>query len=214
MRNKKKLKTGLLTAALAGMLSLAGLAGATENGVEKLTQLLGGADTLSARFTQLTLDATGAHIQESTGQMKLKRPGKFIWHTDPPLQQELVSDGSTIWLYDPDLMQVTIQQLDDRMTHTPALLLSGDVEQIEESFEVEYRENAGAVDFILSPKAPDTLFDRLRLSFSEGVINSMQLEDAVGQKSSLYFFDLELNHAMDDASFEFDIPDGVDVIEE
>lgn len=207
---KRALSVGLL----AGSVLFAQVTFAAEQGVEKLAQLLNEAHSLTANFTQLTLDASGANIQESSGRMQLKRPGKFVWHTDPPLQQELVSNGQTIWLYDPDLMQVTIQQLDERMTHTPALLLSGDVSQISDSFEVEYREQEGSIDFYLSPKAPDTLFDLLRLSFMNGQIFSMQLEDAVGQKSSLYFSNLEMNTPLADAVFEFEIPEGIDVIEE
>lgn len=205
-----------LTAALLGLIFLVGIAQAQEQptAVAKLTALLADAHTIDADFTQLTLDGSGVRIQEARGHMSLKRPGKFTWHTEEPMQQELVSDGKTVWLYDPDLMQVTIQTLDERMTHTPALLLSGDMAQIEESFFVEYQQNRSIVDFVLTPKAKDTLFDRLRLSFRDGLINDMQLEDAVGQKTNLYFFDLKMNTAMDDSLFQFNVPEGVDVIEE
>src|SRR5690606_28441020 len=94
---------------------------------KRLSELLSQSQTLTGKFSQLTLDASGTNLQESTGEMFLKRPGQFRWHTDPPLEQLLVSDGKQVWLYDPDLEQVTIQQLDQRLTHTPALLLSGDV---------------------------------------------------------------------------------------
>ena len=43
----------------------------------RLSDLLGKAETLSGRFSQLTLDASGTHLQEATGQMELKRPGLF-----------------------------------------------------------------------------------------------------------------------------------------
>lgn len=210
------LRRSITAAVVLGLVSLVGVVQAQEEptAVAKLTALLADAHTIDADFTQLTLDSSGVRIQESRGHMSLKRPGKFTWHTQEPMQQELVSDGKTVWLYDPDLMQVTIQKLDERMTHTPALLLSGDMAQIEESFFVEYQQNRSIVDFVLTPKAKDTLFDRLRLSFRDGLINDMQLEDAVGQKTNLYFFDLKMNTAMDDALFRFNVPKGVDVIEE
>lgn len=205
-----------LTAALFGLILFVGVTHAQEQqtAVEKLTALLADAHTIDADFTQLTLDSSGVRIQETLGHMSLKRPGKFTWHTQEPMQQELVSDGKTVWLYDPDLMQVTVQKLDERMTHTPALLLSGDMAQIEESFVVEFQQNRSVVDFVLTPKAKDTLFDRLRLSFRDGLINDMQLEDAVGQKTTLYFFSLKMNTEMDDSLFQFSVPEGVDVIEE
>ena len=180
--------------------------------VKRLTDLLGKSQTLSGRFSQLTLDASGTNLQESTGEMALKRPGQFRWHTDPPLEQLLVSDGKQVWLYDPDLEQVTIQQLDQRLTHTPALLLSGDVSRISDNFEVSYQESSGVADFVLQPKARDSLFDNLRLSFRNGVINDMQLIDSVGQRTNILFSGVRLNPPLEQKQFSFQPPPGTDVI--
>ena len=180
----------------------------------RLSDLLGKAETLSGRFSQLTLDASGTHLQEATGQMELKRPGLFRWHTDAPLEQLLVSNGQQVWLYDPDLEQVTIQQLDQRLTHTPALLLSGDVSKIGENFTIEFKEAGDVVDFILRPKARDTLFDTLRLSFRGGLINDMQLIDSVGQRTNILFMGVQLNQPLAAERFTFEIPAGVDVIQQ
>ena len=125
--------------------------------VQRLTGLLQKAETLTGRFSQLSLDGTGTQLQETSGEMALKRPGQFRWHTDEPMEQLLVSNGKKVWLYDPDLEQVTIQTLDQRLTHTPALLLSGDVSAINENFEVSHQEAGEVVDFTLKPKAKDTL---------------------------------------------------------
>ena len=199
---------------LAGLAAPALAQTGQEQAIEKLAALLGSAQTLQGRFSQLTLDASGTRLQESTGLMELKRPGMFRWVTEPPMEQELVSNGKQVWLYDPDLMQVTVQSMDERMTHTPALLLSGDVGQISSSFEVEYSENGSARDFFLTPKARDTLFDSLRLSFKDNLINDMQLTDAVGQRTNILFMSIRMNEPLDDSRFTFNIPEGVDVIEE
>lgn len=180
--------------------------------VKRLTDLLGKSQTLSGRFSQLTLDASGTNLQESTGEMALKRPGQFRWHTDPPLEQLLVSDGKQVWLYDPDLEQVTIQKLDQRLTHTPALLLSGDVSRISDNFEVSFQETSGVADFILRPKAKDSLFDNLRLSFRNGVINDMQLIDSVGQRTNILFSGVRMNLPLEQKLFSFQPPPGTDVI--
>ena len=52
--------------------------------VTRLTQLLENSRTLTARFSQLTLDGGGTQLQETTGEMALQRPGLFNWHTDAP----------------------------------------------------------------------------------------------------------------------------------
>lgn len=185
-----------------------------EAAVKRLTELLNQAQTISARFSQLTLDGTGTQLQETAGQLALKRPGLFRWHTDAPQEQLLVSNGEKVWLYDPDLMQVTIQSLDQRLTHTPALLLSGDVSKIRENFEISFKEAGEVVDFMLKPKANDSLFDNLRLSFRRGVINDMQLIDSIGQRTNILFLSVKMNEPLDPTLFTFDVPEGADVIQE
>ncbi|SHM45618.1 outer membrane lipoprotein chaperone LolA [Phytopseudomonas punonensis] len=185
-----------------------------EAAVKRLTELLNQAQTITARFSQLSLDGSGTQLQETAGELALKRPGLFRWHTDEPMEQLLVSDGKQVWLYDPDLEQVTIQSLDQRLTHTPALLLSGDVSQIRENFEITFKEGGSVVDFILKPKAKDTLFDSLRLSFRNGVLNDMQLIDSIGQRTNILFMSVKMNQPLDDKQFSFEIPAGADVIKE
>lgn len=182
--------------------------------VQRLTGLLQKAETLTGRFSQLSLDGSGTQLQETSGELALKRPGQFRWHTDEPMEQLLVSDGNKVWLYDPDLEQVTIQTLDQRLTHTPALLLSGDVSTISENFDVSYQEAGEVIDFTLRPKSKDTLFDNLRLSFRSGVINDMQMIDGVGQRTNILFNGVRVNEPLAADLFTFEIPEGTDVISE
>jgi len=109
---------------------------------------------------------------------------------------------------------VTIKTLDQRLTQTPALLLSGDVSKISESFDISAKEAGGVIDFVLKPKTKDTLFDSLRLSFRNGVINDMQLIDSVGQRTNILFTGVKANEPIVAGKFKFNIPKGADVIQE
>lgn len=206
--------TRMLLIALLGLASFSLQAATEQVAIQRLTSLLSQAQTLSGRFSQLTLDGSGTQLQETSGEMALKRPGQFRWHTDAPMEQLLVSNGETIWLYDPDLEQVTIQKMDQRLTHTPALLLSGDVSGIAESFDITLKEGGNVVDFILKPKAADSLFESLRLSFRSGVINDMQLIDNVGQRTNILFLGVKMNPPIPASQFTFEVPAGADVIQE
>ncbi|WP_407730418.1 outer membrane lipoprotein chaperone LolA [Pseudomonas helleri] len=182
--------------------------------VQSLTNLLERSKTLTANFSQLTLDGSGTQLQDTKGQMALQRPGLFYWHTDAPNEQTMVSDGQKVTLWDPDLEQVTIKKLDQRLTQTPALLLSGDVSKISESFEITSRQSGEVIDFTLKPKTKDTLFDSLNLSFRSGLINNMRLVDSVGQRTDLLFTGVKANEPIPASKFKFDIPKGADVIQE
>ncbi|ROL64556.1 outer membrane lipoprotein chaperone LolA [Pseudomonas vranovensis] len=187
---------------------------AAEADAARLTQLLDKSKTISANFSQLTLDGTGTQLQETTGQMAVQRPGLFYWHTDAPAEQVVVSDGKNVTLWDPDLEQATIKKLDQRLTETPALLLSGDVSKISQSFDITSKEQGEVMDFVLKPKTKDTLFDSLRLSFRRGLVNDMQLIDSVGQRTNILFTAVKANEAIPASKFKFDVPKGADVIKE
>src|SRR5690554_6185329 len=147
MMNMTKLLRTSIAALCLSALPLAASADDQNVAAERLNELLSQAQTMTGGFSQITLSSNGASLQETTGSLELKRPGMFRWHTDPPLEQLLVSDGEKIWLYDPDLEQVTIQQMDQRLSHTPALLLSGDVSQLQDSFHIEVTGAGGVLDF-------------------------------------------------------------------
>ena len=182
--------------------------------VKRLGQLLGASDTITARFSQLTQDGSGTQLQETAGEMSVKRPGLFYWHTDAPNEQTMISDGQKVTLWDPDLEQATIKKLDQRLTQTPALLLSGDVSKISESFDITSKQAGDVMDFTLKPKTKDTLFDSLNLSFNKGLINNMRLVDSVGQRTDLLFTGVKANVPIPASKFKFDIPKGADVIQE
>ncbi len=182
--------------------------------VTRLSQLLEKSKTISANFSQLTLAAGGAQLQEAKGEMSVQRPGLFYWHTEAPQEQTMISDGQKVTLWDPDLEQVTIKKLDQRLTQTPALLLSGDVSKISESFDISSKQAGEVMEFTLKPKTKDTLFDSLNLSFRNGMINNMRLMDSVGQRTDIVFSGVKANEPIPASKFKFVIPKGADVIQE
>jgi outer membrane lipoprotein carrier protein len=200
------------------MLVLPGLVQAEEAhdgkpAVEALTDLLSGYETYQARFIQIVVNENGSQVQETRGSLKVKRPGLFYWETEAPLSQFIVSDGEQVEVYDPDLEQVTIHNLDDRAQTTPALLLSGEVDNLNETYEVTVRHiGDNTREFTLTPRAADSLFTSLQLSFYDGELQEMRLRDSLSQLSILSFDDISLNEAIDASAFRLDYPEGVDVI--
>lgn len=92
--------------------------------------------------------------------------------------------------------------------------MSGDVSTLAENFEIYLEDSGSVMDFTLTPKASDTMFEELRLSFWDGRINDMQLNDPIGQRTNILFSNVQINPEIDADMFTFDIPDGVDVISE
>lgn len=206
----------------AGLLALIIGFGATSvaaqsrsSAAEELAETLEGYRTYQARFIQILVDENGGQVQESRGQLKAKRPGLFYWATNEPMSQFIVSDGEQVSVYDPDLAQVTIHTLDDRTSSTPALLLSGEVENLAENYEITKRSlGQDTREFTLVPRNPDSLFVSLRLSFYQGELQEMRMEDSLAQLSILSFDQIQLNAELSDSAFTLEYPDDVDVIQD
>lgn len=182
----------------------------------RLIKYLSAMDSMSATFHQYVEDAKKARLQDVTGKIWVKRPGKFRWDTNEPYPQSIITNGDLLWIYDVDLEQITQKKLDHQVGNTPALLLSGNPQTILQNFQIsayEYEET-GEWRFDLTPKPEDALFELLRVHFIKGTIRDMYLRDSLGQTTRIEFQSPKINDDVDDKLFEFDPPEGVDVIKD
>lgn len=201
---------------LAAVLMFALPAHAEESGEEaaaELASMLESYETFQASFIQIVVNENGNRVQESRGSLKAKRPGLFYWETSQPHSQFVVSDGNKVEVYDPDLEQVTVHSLDEKVSTTPALLLSGEVDNLDETYEVSMRSvGENTREFTLEPRREDSLFVSLRLTFFKGELQEMRMQDSLSQLSVLSFDDIRLNEDVSDSAFVLEYPDDVDVI--
>ncbi|WP_407656836.1 outer membrane lipoprotein chaperone LolA [Marinobacter gudaonensis] len=182
-------------------------------GADELARVLESYQSYQADFIQIVVNENGNRVQETRGSLKAKRPGMFYWETSAPLSQFIVSDGDTVEVYDPDLEQVTVHDLDDRVQSTPALLLSGEVDDLEKTYRVSGRSMGEHTrEYTLEPRSPDSLFTSLRLTFFDGELQEMRMQDSLGQLSILSFDDIRLNEPVEASAFTLEYPEGVDII--
>jgi len=94
--------------------------------------------------------------------------------------------------------------------------LSGDSKKIAASFIVsqEKSTNSKTSAFILKPKDKEAVFESLRVSFVGSQLNSMQLKDSLGQKTDIFFSQVQVNGKIDSKIFQFTPPKDVDVIDD
>lgn len=170
--------------------------------------------TYQADFIQIVVDARGSKVQESRGHLKAKRPGLFYWESARPMSQFIAADGKYVTVYDPDLEQVTIQPMDKQVASTPALLLSGQVDNLAQTYDVSVeKQGTNTTEFTLVPKNPDSLFVSLKLTFYKGELQEMRLHDSLDQRSILSFDNIKVNQPVSDSAFVLKYPDDVDVIQ-
>jgi outer membrane lipoprotein carrier protein len=166
--------------------------GAPED-IQQLRDLLQPITSLSARFTQQISDADGFALQNSEGLFQVSQPNRLRWLVETPMPQQIIADGETLWLYDPDLEQVIIQPFNQDIAATPAILFSGDLDQLDAAYFV-------------------TQLAEGRFELKPGNPTAIALTDSLGQTTTIQFSQLELNPVLSGDQFIFQIPDGVDVI--
>ncbi|HEB29048.1 MAG TPA: outer membrane lipoprotein chaperone LolA [Porticoccus sp.] len=186
---------------------------AESSAVQQLSAQLSNMNSLSAHFTQTIKDSRGELLQEASGTLTVKRPRRFYWRTEQPYEHLVVTDGNLLWLYDIDLEQITKQKFTPDLDKAPALLLSGEVEEISQQYTIELTDRADKVlHFTLLPKSEDSLFKQLTITFSDRLLSAMSLQDSFDQLTTISFTAVKLNPEVPDTLFQFTAPDGIDVI--
>ena len=143
--------------------------------------------------------------------MAVERGNKFRWDTKSPSEQLIVANGSSMWVYDKDLQQATKQSVNNQVGDAPALLLSGDPNQITHNFTVS-QPSKGKNYYVLKPKSSSANFRDLSISFNGGKPVMMVLNDSIGQTTSIRFSNININKNIPASQFSFTPPKGVDVI--
>ena len=183
-----------------------------------LDRYLSALQTLQADFVQIVYAEDQQIIQESTGRMFMRRPGRFRWQYATPYEQIIVADGERFWLYDKDLEQITVRRIDQALSTAPLAVLSG-AAAIEELFLVTKNYRADNQQWYeLSPKQPSPEFNLLRLAFGnfsnqEAMqLRVVELEDNFQRRTRLTLTNVQLNTDLDPFLFRFIPPADVDIV--
>lgn len=208
VNHRLNLKSFLFLLLFAPCAALAG------EGLDRLHRQVDAIQTLKARFYQVVTDENGQVKQESDGWVYLARPGRFHWHYRSPFEQRIIADGERLWIYDPDLEQVTIKSLGNALETAPFWLLSGSGSVTDSYRVLELGDVYGREWLRLDPYAEESQFTRIYLALGAERIEVMELKDNFEQTTRIELIEAEINNKIDESLFNFQIPNGVDVIGE
>ena len=183
-----------------------------EIGEKLVNDFLTDVTTMQGRFEQSLIDAEGAVVEVSGGTLEIERPTRFRWAYSDPYEQWLVADGLNIWSYDVDLAQVTVKPQAKALSNTPALLLGGAGDALEQfRFEGSVVENE-TTWVRMRPVDDKSGFNRVELGFLEGELSRMVFFDNLDQTTLVAFYDVVVNEPIDANHFEFVVPDDADLV--
>jgi outer membrane lipoprotein carrier protein len=181
-------------------------------GKRLLDNFINNVQSMSARFEQSLVDADGVVLETSRGTVDIRRPGQFRWTYVEPYEQILVADGLNIWSYDVDLAQVTVKPQAEVLSNTPANLLGGSHNALEDFDYVGSFEDRGTVWVQLQPKDNKRGFGKIELGFSAGTLTRMMFDDTLEQTTLIALLDVIINEPVAADFFDFQPPEDVDLV--
>lgn len=195
------------------VVSLSGLGLASP--LQSLQSLLSPIETLQAEFVQLSFaDLSSPQEERTEGELVLAKPDRLYWYAAEPFEQTLVADGEHYWVWDKDLEQVTKEPVGARISQSPAGVLTSGAEAIGERFVVSIDEINGDIEsYNLLPVSSDAGFERIVMTFEDGVPAEVEVFDAFGGATMLILNDVIINAPLASDQFSLVIPPGTDVID-
>jgi len=175
------------------------------------------ADTAAGNFRQI-YRAPGM-TQEETGVFQLKRPGLMRWEYRTPEEKLFIADGKDCFLYVPLDRQVTTYPLTPAdLGRTPFAFLfgGGNIRRdYSTSSEMEFKPEFS--DTILLRLTPvhdngEYVFVTLELDAKAFDIRRVIIREQSGNTSEFHLSGVVLNQKMNDRSFQFKPPKGVEVL--
>ncbi len=172
-----------------------------------LQERLGKVGSFHAGFSQSVTSSDGAAVQDAAGELWVKRPNLFRWHTVTPDESLLVSDGETLWFYNPFVEQVTANTLNSVTTNTPFILIARNDPRDWSQYDIKQTGD----NFHLLPKGDSGNLKQFDINVTKsGTITSFAAVEQDGQRSSYVLKD-QNNSFIDSATFNFTPPKGVTV---
>lgn len=193
---------------------------AAQRTAERVQTRYDGIRDLEADFEQRSESATfgGDALMDpapKTGRVVFAKPGRMRWTYLEPEPSLVVSDGQDLWIHDIEGGTATrLTVTEGYLTGAALQFLLGDG-RILESFRVRAVDcQAGRVELELLPRQ-EASYERLGLVADPetGDISSSTVVDLFGNRTEIRFREMRVNRSPSAEVFEFEPPEGVDVID-
>ena len=199
-----------------------------ETGSEQLRQFVRNSKTAEGDFVQQQLRAPKASepqdkglklVRQTQGHFVFQRPGRFVWETQKPYEQKLITNGTQLVLWDKDLNQATFRPAGQALASTPAAILFGD-SSLDQHFDlIDGEERLGMKWVALVPKKDpnaknknDLPYTKISIGMSNGLPKALELIDGLGSVVLVTLDKIQINVNLPANRFNFTPPAGAEVL--
>jgi len=189
-----------------------------------------------ADFAQKTIIAGINREQAGSGELLLKKPASatamFRFNYSKPKQQ-IISNGKQVWFYLAENKQVMVSSVADMFKGGNSIALNylTGLGHVSQDFNVEFakeqQDKNGNYQLELIPKNPSPVLSKLQLTVSVAAVESFLKDgnvrdifpvkasviyDAGGNQTRIEYSRVRVNKGLSNSTFNFKIPEGVEVI--
>ncbi len=173
--------------------------------------------SLRAKFLQ-SEERPGVGVSTSEeGLMSFMPPGKMRWDYEGKRPHRVVINDNLVWIFTPGRNQVVRREMSlQEMRMGPMTFMRG-LEGLEEQFAVypgkDTLEGKYALD--LFPIDERTSYERIGIlvSVQTGLLERIRIHHRLGNLTTIEFSDIRTGVKFPDDLFEWDVPEGTEVIE-
>ena len=172
-------------------------------------------DFVADFFQETNLKTLNRRVK-AWGKVYFRRPGKMLWRYNEPKGQVFLADGKYLYYYQPEQKQVIKSRLSTAIrSGTPLSFLLG-IGDLKRDFKATLVSTDKEFYVVrLTPKeAMEGIGDLLLgIEIKEFDILWAQIEDAIGNVTTIRFSSMQRGVGLRDSIFNLQIPDGVDIVE-
>ncbi|MFQ5718378.1 MAG: outer membrane lipoprotein carrier protein LolA [Acidobacteriota bacterium] len=169
---------------------------------------------LAGTFEQRLASPTLPSEQVETGRFEIIRPDRMRWDYVTPEEKLAVTDGVHTWLYVPSDRLVIRGRVDAlRDDSAISLLLSGAL-RLDEAFEVKSTAIIGLearLDLVPRRVSENIQEIHLRCDPVSGRVFGFEVNDAADNRVRWRLEDIQIDPAIDENRFTFEVPRGVEI---
>lgn len=177
-----------------------------------------GTADLEAKFKQTYWNPAYNEARNTSGKLKLKKPGKMVWDYKDGQDSDVYANGDTLWMVEHDTRQVIKTSVAGNSEINAALKFLFGGEKLTREFKVRYagadkvKRYGDAEHYVLElrPKADSKHYKGLVLMVhaTTGRVDSFVVYNTDGSSNYFQLKNIKTNLGMSDKLFDFKLPAG------
>jgi outer membrane lipoprotein carrier protein len=188
----------------------------TEKALQLVREAYASLTGLNARFYQTDeRPGVGITLQEE-GTLSFRPPDQMRWDYEGKRPHSVVIHGERVWIHTPSRNQVIVSEMTREEMRRGATTFLGGLDGIEEDFTVQSRRTVPGLGIPLDmfPLDENVPYDKISVLVSPetGLIDRISIHHKLGNITTITFHDIQTGVELDDRLFEWDIPEGTDII--